>query len=201
MTRSELIEAAIAAGGPVKIELGCGPDKKPGYIGIDMLQLPGVDIVASLEEKLDFIPDNSIDEVTSNHVLEHIEQFEQLMQEMHRILKPGGIKKVTVPHHANPYYYSDYTPRRFFGLYSFDYFTRHENQRMKLKVPSFYGTTHFECTKRRIIFKSPFYIQNLKAQVMNRLINSSAFLQERSEERYCFWFPCKELYFEITPVK
>ena len=42
---------------PVIIELGCGPSKKPGRIGIDHFDLPNVDIVADIEEGLAFLPD------------------------------------------------------------------------------------------------------------------------------------------------
>jgi hypothetical protein len=48
----------------VRIDLGCGPNKKDGYFGVDMLPLKGVDLVTDLEKGLPFIPDNSVDEVS-----------------------------------------------------------------------------------------------------------------------------------------
>src|SRR5687768_13241645 len=118
----DLFRHLISNKNRVVIELGCGPLKRDSdSIGIDMLAIPGVDIVHDLEKGLSFIPDNSVDEISSSHVLEHITSFENLMREIHRILKKEGIHKVTVPHFSNPYYYSDYTHKRFFGLYTFDY--------------------------------------------------------------------------------
>jgi predicted SAM-dependent methyltransferase len=43
-----------ASGKPIIIELGCGPRKKPGRIGIDILDLQEVDIVADLNEGFPF---------------------------------------------------------------------------------------------------------------------------------------------------
>lgn len=44
-------------------------------------------------------PDNSFDAVYNSHVLEHftLEGSKQLLHEMHRVLKPGGVCRVVVP--------------------------------------------------------------------------------------------------------
>ena len=107
---------------PVILELGCGRDKRPGAIGVDRMNLPGVDIVADLEDGLDFIPDSSVDEIYARSFLEHVQNFEKLMSEIVRVLKKSGKVFAYVPHFSSPYYYSDPTHKRFFGLYSFYYF-------------------------------------------------------------------------------
>jgi predicted SAM-dependent methyltransferase len=33
----------------VKVNLGCGPNENPGYIGVDKVKLPTVDIVHDLD--------------------------------------------------------------------------------------------------------------------------------------------------------
>ena len=45
------------------VELGSGKKKKHGRITIDKVNVPGVDIVADLEEGLSFLPDESVDEI------------------------------------------------------------------------------------------------------------------------------------------
>ena len=169
-TDNEKIFSDLSAGKQrVIIELGCGPNKTAAdVIGIDLLPLPGVDIVHNTEEGLHFIPDNSVDEISSSHFLEHIVNFESLMKEIHRVLKPGGLNKVTVPHFSNPHYYSDFTHKRFFGLYTFDYFS----------MRNFF--TYF---------------------LARPLFNSSDGMKELYENKFCYTFPCKELYFEMKAVK
>ena len=88
----------------IVIELGCGPNKVDGVIGVDKFWDENVDIVADFENGLPFLPDNSVDELFSRHVLEHIENLELLIKEIYRVLKPGGIHRVIVPHFSNPHF-------------------------------------------------------------------------------------------------
>ncbi len=184
---------------PAILELGCGPHKTAGAIGIDSLPLPGVDFVCDLEEGLAFLPKNSLDEVRSRHVLEHIERFEPLMRDVHQALKPNGRQVVVVPHFSNPYYYSDYTHRRLFGLYSFDYFARVEHQ-LRRKVPAFYTDFEFKVIERQLVFKSPFLLRNLFRQLLNRVFNLNSYMQELYEEVFCYAFPCQEIRFVMVPL-
>ena len=89
----------------LKIDLGCGPNKKTGFKGMDILPLPGVDFVVDLEKGFSFMADNSVDEFYTSHFLEHVQNLELIMAEIHRTLKPGGVLTVFVPHFSNPYYY------------------------------------------------------------------------------------------------
>ncbi|MEM7801548.1 MAG: methyltransferase domain-containing protein, partial [Chloroflexota bacterium] len=137
------LDSRIESTDPLILELGCGTRSKPGRIGIDQLNLPGVDIVADLNLGFPFLPDDSVDEIHSKSFLEHIDELEFLMGEIWRVLKPGGKKYLFVPHFSNPYYYSDYTHTRFFGLYTFEYFSK-EQTRFKRNVPDFYVDYSFK---------------------------------------------------------
>jgi len=83
------LDALLANEAPIILELGAA-GKKDGRISIDHLNLPGVDIVANLEEGLSFLPDYSVDAIHSSSFLEHIDNLDLLMQEMWRVLKPTG---------------------------------------------------------------------------------------------------------------
>jgi SAM-dependent methyltransferase len=196
-------ERLIADKAKVIVELGCGPNKtSPDTIGIDLLAMPGVDIVHNAEEGLHFIPDNSVDEISSSHFLEHIVNFEMLMREIHRILKPGGLHKVMVPHFSNPHYYSDFTHKRFFGLYTFDYFSKAKDQSLKRKVPDFYVDFHFIVIRRDLLFIRYFSMRNFFTYFFARpVFNSSDGMKELYENKFCYTFPCKEIYFEMKAVK
>ncbi len=79
------------------LELGCGTGKKQGRIGIDKIDLPNVNVVADLEDGLRFLPDNSVDEIHCRSVLEHINNFELLLTEIVRVLRPGGNLYFSLP--------------------------------------------------------------------------------------------------------
>lgn len=185
---------------PLIIELGCGPNKSPSAIGMDMLPLDGVDIVHNLEEPFSFIPDNSVDEIRSSHLLEHVDNLDMLIREIHRVLKPSGKHVAVVPHWSNPYYYSDFTHQRFFGLYTFDYMASKETK-LKRPVPDFYSTVKFDIKSRHLNFKSHFKIRNLFKQVVKRLVNINGYTQEFYEETFAHWIPCSDIKFIMSPVK
>ncbi|MCK6601837.1 MAG: class I SAM-dependent methyltransferase [Bacteroidetes bacterium] len=201
MTTADELKALVRSRTPGIIELGCGPNKKPGIIGIDQFPLPGVDFVTDLEHGLPFLESGSADVIISRHVLEHIENFQFLMEEIHRVLKPGGKKEVIVPHFSSPQFYSDFTHRRFFGLYSFDYFSDPGKTGMKRKVPSFYSTLRFRIVRRKLVFKSHAPVRNWIRQIFTRLFNLSAGMQEFYEENLCYLIPCQEIEFTLIPEK
>ncbi|MGK7391179.1 MAG: class I SAM-dependent methyltransferase [Candidatus Cyclobacteriaceae bacterium M2_1C_046] len=201
MNQKDLL-AKINSTEKVIIELGCGTTKMENAIGIDALDLPGVDFVTNLENGLPFLPDNSVDEIHSSHFLEHIENFEVLLREIHRVLKPNGKKFIAVPHFSNPYYYSDYTHKRFFGLYTFDYFSLEKDQ-LKRKVPAFYVDYHFKTLRRKLIFNSPpFPVRHaFKKRILQNIFNLSSWWQELYEENFAYIFPCQEIQYLIQPIK
>ena len=194
------LEQAINGKEPVTIELGCGPKKKDGRIGVDKVDLPNVDIVADLENGLPFFPDDSVDEIHCRSVFEHIENFENLMKEIVRVLKDNGKAYVSVPHFSNPYYYSDYTHRRFFGLYTFYYFVDVERQ-LKRKVPNYYTDIRINIISQRLIFKSPFWFSRQIKKLLGFVFNCHRSIQEFYEEHLCYIFPCYGIEIIFAPDK
>jgi SAM-dependent methyltransferase len=75
-----------------RLHLGCGRTILPGWINLDTVSMPGVDVVADLDacaaSPLPF-SDASIDQILGSHLLEHIARPLPLMQELHRIARPG----------------------------------------------------------------------------------------------------------------
>jgi SAM-dependent methyltransferase len=178
------------------LELGCGPSKRIAEaISIDILNIPEVDIVADLSKGFPFIPDNCVDEIYSFHFMEHLPDLELFMRESLRILKPGGKIAGTVPHFSNPYFYSDYTHKNFFGLYTFCYFSK--NQPFKRKVPVFYSEIDLEIRKINLIFKSPFLIRKVFRVIWGKIVNSCRFMLEFYEGSMTGLIPVYEIEFEL----
>ncbi|MFL6696769.1 MAG: class I SAM-dependent methyltransferase [Vitreoscilla sp.] len=183
------LDAIVKSGERVVLELGCGPNKTPGRIGIDLLDMPGVDIVADIDEGLGFLPDSSVDAIYSESFFEHVGDLQRLMAEVVRVLKPDGYNWMFVPHFSNPYYYSDYTHKSFFGLYTLRYFCAPEHQ-LQRKVPAFYSSVRIRVVSQRLIFSSNFRGIRFLKKVFQKLINSSPWWQEFYEENLCYFIPC-----------
>jgi SAM-dependent methyltransferase len=86
--------------------------RTPGYINLDLLHAPGVDVVADVEQ-LPF-PDNLFQRIECDAVLEHVRHPERAMRELERVLAPGGLAHVVVPFchplHEHPKDYHRFTP-------------------------------------------------------------------------------------------
>ena len=103
-----------------KINLGCGTDKKEGYINVDSNPEVYPDMLADLMKPLPF-EDNSVDEVLAWNVMEHLPGLHPmyLLREVYRILKPEGVFKFRVPMantitaHIAIDHISSFTPRSF----------------------------------------------------------------------------------------
>jgi SAM-dependent methyltransferase len=195
------LDEVLRSASPMVVELGCGPKKQAGRIGVDLVELPGVDIVADIEFGLHFLPDACVDEIHAHSIFEHIRNFEQLMREMLRVLKPGGKVFCFVPHFSNPYYFSDYTHIRFFGYYTFFYFCEFDQQPER-KVPIFYTDIRIDVESVDLVFTSPFRSRSWFKRLAQRIFNRSRWWQEFYEENLCFLVPCygiKTVFKRITP--
>src|SRR5690606_8015018 len=80
----------------VRLHLGCGDKRLEGWINIDGQALPGVDVVADLRRPLDF---DNVEAVFAEHFIEHlrIEDTLRLFAELHRVLRPGGVVRLSTP--------------------------------------------------------------------------------------------------------
>lgn len=80
------------------VNLGCGRNNPPEYFGIDIQAMPGVDMVADLNQGIPIL-DSTFDAVLADDFLEHIDMKNRIniMEEIYRILKPGGVLAFNVP--------------------------------------------------------------------------------------------------------
>ncbi len=95
----------------LKLDLGCGPNKKEGFIGVDQFEMPNVDLVFDLRASVWPWADNSVGEVNCSHFLEHLTQIERahFMNELFRVMAPGAQALIVTPHWASNRAYGDLT--------------------------------------------------------------------------------------------
>jgi SAM-dependent methyltransferase len=109
-----------------KLNLGCGEDKKEGYINVDWNPLTKPDLVYDLNVLPYPFEGGQFDLIEAFHVLEHLDKPFTIMKEFHRLLKPGGILHIKVPHFSRGFTHAEHS-HGFditFPLYFNNYFTR-----------------------------------------------------------------------------
>lgn len=85
--------------GKLLFHIGCGKINSPEFINIDARKDKHIHIVTRNIFKLWMIPSNTADMIYMCHILEHIPRnnISAVLKEMHRILKPTGILRLSVP--------------------------------------------------------------------------------------------------------
>jgi predicted SAM-dependent methyltransferase len=91
--------------GPIRLHLGCGPNVFPGYINVEgdyiansKGEIPEGVVIHNITETYP-LPDDSVDEILSVHVIEHIipTDIPNMFAEWRRILKTSGFVAVEWP--------------------------------------------------------------------------------------------------------
>jgi predicted SAM-dependent methyltransferase len=80
----------------LRLHIGSGNVRLPGWTNVDAQRLPGVDVVADVTRGLDF---TGAEAVFSEHFLEHLAVDDALrfLLEVHRALMDGGWVRLTTP--------------------------------------------------------------------------------------------------------
>ena len=92
-----------------RLDFGCGKNPRNGFEGVDRLdfgQKWKVDLTAPWPW-----PDASVQEAHSSHFLEHLTAPQRIhfVNELHRVLIPGGKCRIITPHWASSRAYGDLT--------------------------------------------------------------------------------------------
>ncbi len=189
--------------GGLRLNLGCGNKRRAGYLGVDRGEASAVDVRMDVLEYLKTLPAGAVSSVYSRHMLEHFEPepFRQLLEQIDRVLRPGGEIEIIVPHFSNPYFYSDPTHRQPFGLYSFSYLC--ERTCLTRGVPSYvriegwsledvqFGFSVYGEWKRGRLPLPPF------AKIVERFVNRKRDRMEWYERFACWIYSIYEIQFRI----
>ena len=97
----------------IKLDIGCGEAKQPGFVGLDYRKVPGVDVVHDVEKFPWPLPNDCASLAMASHLVEHINPaggvFINFMDEVWRILKPGGTFLISTPYAGSFGYWQDPT--------------------------------------------------------------------------------------------
>jgi acetyltransferase-like isoleucine patch superfamily enzyme/SAM-dependent methyltransferase len=154
---TELLQKALQdeqtpPGNLVRVDLGCGARKAPGFIGVDIFPAPGVDIVADLSTAFPF-EDNSVDELRAYDFIEHVPDRLRTMNEIWRVCKDGALVDLFVPSTDGRGAFQDPTHFSFWNVNSFQYFTVEHPAYLELcKCYGFRGAFHIESLRQ---YESP----------------------------------------------
>ena len=128
----------------IKLDLGCGQNKQQGFIGADIVKLPGVDQVVDLEKFPWPWKDESVEEVFSSHYIEHTSDMISFMEELYRILVVGGRATIYAPYYSSMRAWQDPTHKRAISEASFLYYNR--DWRVANKLDHYPITCDFDFT-------------------------------------------------------
>lgn len=133
-------ERPVRAIRPTKLNLGCGRFPKPGFVNVDWVKAPGVDVIHDLTRLPYPFEDSTFERIEADHVLEHLPEVFEVMAELHRLLKPGGELVLRVPHFSRGFSHPEH--KRGFDA-TFPYY-------FDPSFPGGYTGTHFECAQVRM---------------------------------------------------
>ncbi len=135
----------------IKYNLGCGENKRRGFVNVDRSPEVNPDIIADVT----VIPwkwAKPADLIFADNLFEHIreEPLLKVMKECHRVLKPGGLLQIIVPISAPDNFMAMFSDSSHvnhnFTSETYDYFD-HRHIRWK-RYGRAYGNPKFERTRQ-----------------------------------------------------
>ncbi|MFM5902950.1 MAG: methyltransferase domain-containing protein [Dolichospermum sp.] len=170
----------------IYVDLGCGTHKAEGFIGVDIIAGDQVDIIANLNGSFPF-PDHSVDFIKAYDIIEHLPNRIHTMNEIWRILKPGGIVDISVPSTDGRGAFQDPTYVSFWNINSFMYYCQ-EFPPYLAGCQSHYG------------FKGEFSIVNIEEiHSPNQVIHVHAVLKAIKLEDNIYSLNLRDINFIIVP--
>ncbi len=103
----------------IKVNFGCGPRPMAGYINVDVFNFKGIDVKQDLNKYPYKFKSNYADEIYCSHVIEHLNDPDKCLTELHRILKPGGKLTIKVPYFGHSLAFSSWQHKHYFAISSF----------------------------------------------------------------------------------
>lgn len=93
----------------IRLDLGCGKNKREGFIGVDSRDF-GQDVIHDLTKVWPW-EDDSVEEAHCSHFVEHLTGSERIhfVNELYRVLRKGAKATLITPHWSSTRAYGDLT--------------------------------------------------------------------------------------------
>lgn len=157
-----------------KLNIGCGNHVPGDWVNLDIVALPGVDVVHDIENLPLPFADNQFSEILCQDVLEHVE-YVPVLKDLWRILKPGGQLRVRVPHFTSKHNFIDPTHRRMFSVDTFGFFVKNTFEQGGRGY--YFDFAFSQCVEVKITFERGPWVFFLNP-ILEKWVNSSTSWQK-----------------------
>lgn len=171
------------------LDVGCGRNKRPGAIGVDVNRNTAADVVADINRGALPFRDSTFSQVWLVHVIEHVADVVATIEEVHRLTRAGGLIIIETPHYTDFSSFCDPTHRWHLNSFSFRYFTEEGGF-------SYYSNRRLR--ERRLQVK---LLRLWKLLGFEWLVNHSRAFRKFWEYYLCFVIRGKAMVFEFEVIK
>lgn len=184
-----------------RLNLGCGFDKRDGWVNADGFEACEPDVLMDLETFPWPFEDNGFDLILMKHVLEHVGAsypvFRQVMRELYRISAPECRIEIHVPHFRHDTFHSDPTHVRAFTPLTFQMMSKSQNdtwiaQRANYSMVAYDMQVDFEVTEAVHVYDQRWLRKERSGEITREQLRQYA--EERSNV-------VKELQIALKAVK
>jgi predicted SAM-dependent methyltransferase len=185
----------------VKLNLGCGFDKREGWLNVDNFPECAPDRFLDIETTPWDLPTDAFEIVLMKHVLEHVgarfETFAAVMRELHRITAPDGLLEIHVPHVRHDTFWSDPTHVRAFTPLTFLMMSKRQNREWMEKRAN-YTMLAFVMD---VDFEIESIVQNYDSRWIARVESGELSREQLQIEAERSWNVARELQVRLRVVK
>jgi SAM-dependent methyltransferase len=108
--------------GKTILHMGCGETRVENAVNVDYIKTDATDVVFNLETvPWDWAPDEFFEHIEAVDIIEHFVHVIPVINEMYRVLKPGGTIHIHTTHWQTPNSFTDPSHFHYFTEHSFDY--------------------------------------------------------------------------------
>jgi len=138
--------------------------------------------------------DSSFDVIYASHVMEHMKDNIEFMEEIYRIARANAKVIIRVPHYSGRSAWCDPTHLRAYSYYQFYYYSKDNRDH--------YGRCDFKVEKvllRYTRFPHGFFVTKMLSPIINYLANLNP---KFCEKVWCYWVGgLSEIYVELQAIK